>query len=247
MSSPHSDFRNALLDAARPNPTGLIAPGGRPAGRRFDVYRNNVIVGLMDALETGFPVLRKIIGPGTFRNLARLHAAAHPPVSPLMIHYGSDMPAFLERFEPLAHLPYLADVARLELAIRAAYHAGDAPPLPIDRVQTLSPDQLMASRLVLAPAVRVLASDWPIASIWMFNTSDDAPKPEMRPEDVLVARPAYDPAPHVLPQGGAAFLGALAQGRTLAEASAHVAEADVGALFGVCVSNGVFTDICEAP
>lgn len=247
MTAPQSGFRDAILDAARVPPAGLIAPGGRPAGRRFDVYRNNVIVGLMDALEAAFPVLRKAIGPGTFRNLARLHAAAHPPLSPLMMHYGAEMPGFLERFEPLAHLPYLADVARLELAIRASYHSGDAVALPLDHVQTLEPDRLMASRLTLAPAVRFLTSDWPIASIWTFNMSDNAPAPAARAEEVLIARPGYDPAPHVLPPGGAAFLGALAEGLTLADASEHVADDDLGALFAVCFSNGVFTDLREAP
>jgi hypothetical protein len=247
MSVPHSQFRDAVLDAAQPCPAGLVAPGGRPAGARFDVYRNNVIVGLMDALEVAFPVLARIIGPGTFRNLARLHAAQHPPRSPLMMQYGADMPAFLDGFAPLAHLGYLPDVACLELALRAAYHAPDADAVSDERLRTLSPDRLMAARVTLAPSMRVIKSDWPVASIWAFNMVEDAEKPVMRAEEVLIARPGFDPSPHVLPTGGAAFLAALRDGSSMAEACATVDEADLAVLFATCLSTGIFIDIHEAP
>ena len=37
-------FTTALLDHAIPAPAGLTNPFGGPAGKRFDVYRNNVAV-----------------------------------------------------------------------------------------------------------------------------------------------------------------------------------------------------------
>jgi uncharacterized protein len=44
-------FAAALMDPARPAPEGLR----QPAGRRFDVHRNNMTVALIAALETAFP------------------------------------------------------------------------------------------------------------------------------------------------------------------------------------------------
>jgi hypothetical protein len=63
-------FRAALFDPAAPVPAGLTGPDGRPAGARFDVYRNNVVAGLTAALETGFPTVRALVGEVFFAAMA---------------------------------------------------------------------------------------------------------------------------------------------------------------------------------
>ena len=62
MTVGQESFTEALLTPEHPVPDGLIDPAGRPAGKRFDVYRNNVAVSLTGALETAFPVIRKLVG-----------------------------------------------------------------------------------------------------------------------------------------------------------------------------------------
>mgnify|MGYP001390820627 CR=1 FL=1 len=46
-----SHFAAALLDAERAVPSGLVAWNGSDPARRFAIYRNNVVVSLVDALE----------------------------------------------------------------------------------------------------------------------------------------------------------------------------------------------------
>lgn len=213
-----SDFTAALLDPGIAPPVGLSDPEGRPARRRFDVYRNNVVVGLMGALETAFPAVRSLVGEENFRVLARDHARAHPPRSPLMMHYGADMPAFLAGYEPVRHLRYLPDVARLELAMRRSYHAADATPLPAGELAAVAPEMLAGMRFRLAPAVEPIGSRWPLQAIRRFALDRTAPKPTPMAEDVLVLRPEFDPFALAVPPGSARFVAALGDGATLGQA-----------------------------
>lgn len=214
MSITQSEFRAALTDARLPAPEGLHDGAARPAGRRFDVYRNNVAVSLTEALHEGFPVIARLLGKTNMDGLAGLFLRAHPPKSPLMMHYGEGFPEFLGELEQLAHLGYLADVARLELALRRAYHAADAAPIDPARLGAIPPGDLLDARLGFAPAAAVLRSPWPVFDIWRFNTEPGAPKPRAVAQDVLITRPDFDPAPHPLLPGAAAWIAALMAGET---------------------------------
>jgi hypothetical protein len=240
-------FAAALLDPALPVPPGLTDPMGRPAGRRFAVYRNNVAVSLTEALEQGFPVVRKLVGVEFFAAMAGVYLRAHPPQSRILATYGQDMPAFLQGFPPVAALPYLADVARLELALRAAYHAADVSGMDPVALGALPPARLMAARVRLAPAVALIRSAWPVHGIWMANM-EDAPPPAMTPQDVLVTRPGLDPAPHLLPTGGGDFVAALMAGAPLGQAALAAGEGhDLSATVALLLAGGALTDLTETP
>lgn len=237
-----SDFTAAILDPAAAVPAGMVDPQGRPAGKRFNVYRNNLAASLSDALETGFPVLVKLLGPDSFRTLALIFSRAHPPTSRALSQYGAALPAFLEGFQPLAAYPYLADVARLELAIRRSYHAADTAPVD---AAGLDPDSLMELTPALTPATQIVASPYPIHGIWQRNTQAHAPKPQPVAEAVMVTRPEFDPIPHLLPPGGLAFARAL-DGRTpvalAIEATIHAAPGlDLAPLLTLFLTSGALT------
>ncbi len=243
MTVSQTQFRAAVLDPEQPVPTGLTDPADGPAGRRFSVYRNNVTVSLIDALEVAFPVVRKIVGDDFFRAMAGVYVRNHPPKSPLMMHYGAELPNFLAAFKPVDHLRYLRDVARLELAIRRAYHAADATPIGPEALQTGGVD-LMAGRLTLAPAMQVVRSYWPLHDIWRVNTEEGAPQPRKVAQDVLVTRPGYDPVAQALPPGGADFIAALAKGNALGAAVVSGGDGfDPGPVLGLLLAGGAITDI----
>ncbi len=250
MTVGQDSFTAALLDAAIPVPQGLSDPEGRSAGKRFDVYRNNVAVSLTEALQTAFPVVRKLLGDENFRKVASIFLRAHPPASPLLMFYGAEMPAFLENFPPVAKWGYLPDVARLELALRHAYHAADSIPIDPKALQEIAPDALMASKVSLAPAAHLVRSPWPIHALWRFNMVEGAPKPTAQAEDVLVVRPDFDPDPVLLPPGAGAFIAELSEGVAFGEAfetaSAECATFDLTATLGLLIGSGVITGL-ETP
>ena len=211
-------LRAALLDPTAPVPAGLSDGAGRPAGRRFNVYRNNVAVSLTEAMRTAFPVITRLLGQQNMDGLSGLFLRAYPPSSQVMMFYGAEFPQFLAKMDQLRHLGYLPDVARLELAMRHAYHAADTTPIDGQVLAATPPEQLMGSTLGMSPALHLVCSNWPIYDIWRFNTQEAAPKPKAVPQDVIITRAEYDPLPQLLPKGGATWIAAVIADETIGNA-----------------------------
>jgi len=222
-----ASFARALVVPSLPAPAATQRRDGRPVERRFAVYRNNVAVALIGALEARYPVVRRLVGDDFFRAMAGAHVAAAKPRSPTLIQYGASFPAFVAGFPPAGALPYLADVARLENAWVEAYHAAEADALELDALAAVAPDRLETLRFQSHPAARLLRFSYPAASIWAASQGDGEPRaPEVwTAEAALVTRAAADVFVRVLPPGGYAFAAALFSGVSLGEA-ATVAESD---------------------
>lgn len=144
-------FAPALTDPTRSTPIGVIGPHGKGAVSRYNVYRNNVTVSLIDALAAIYPAVQRITGNEFFRAMARFHVRATPPTSPLLSEYGRDFPAFIASYEYAQAIPWLADVARIERAWLDAYHAADAFPLAANALAEAPPDRLSEVVFVAHP------------------------------------------------------------------------------------------------
>lgn len=225
-------FAAALLDPALPAPDGLRAWNGSDPARRFQVYRNNVIVGLVDALADTYGVTRELVGEEFFRAMARLYAYARPPGSPVLAFYGADFPDFIAHFPPAAGLPYLADVARLEYRRVIAYHAADIPGIGADAVATALGDEAALPRLEIAlhPSLSVLASEFAIVSLWaahqgLLTLAEVVPE---SPEAALVLRHELTVEVIRIAPAAARFIEALRAGHPLGAAAGAALATDAG-------------------
>jgi hypothetical protein len=223
-------FVSALLDPEKPAPGVVAGPNNKAAEKRYNVYRNNVTVSLINAIAAVFPATQRVTGVDFFRMMARLYVRAMPPTSPLLFEYGRGFPDFIARYEHAGSMPWLADVAQIERAWLDAYHAADAEPLRPDALALIPEERLAETTFVPHPAARVARSRYSAVTIFSANRVDgpvgriDASKPE----DALVTRPALDVAVRRLPPGGAVFLTTLISGAPLGDALDKALEEDPG-------------------
>lgn len=219
LSELQGAFRDFLLGADAPAAlTGRVLDAGIPVARRLAVYRNNVNHALVEALAAAYPVVQRLVGEDFFRAVARDYAWTHPPTRGTLIGYGEAFPGYLENLPTAARLPYLADVARLERAWLAAYHAPDAEPLVAGELAALPPETLPELHLRLHPSAQLLKTRHPVREIWAVNRQP-GPVPTLRlgdgPEYSLIIRPQLEVQVRELSAGGHGFLQALAIGANL--------------------------------
>ncbi|SFJ77742.1 DNA-binding domain-containing protein [Bradyrhizobium sp. Gha] len=220
-------FVPPLLDPGADVPAVVTGPNGKSAMKRYNVYRNNVTVSLIEALAAIYPAVQRLTGPDFFRAMARFHIRETTPASPLLFDYGRDFPAFIARYEHAQPLPWLPDVARIERAWLDAYHAADAAPLSATELAAIEPDRLASLVFTVHPATRVVRSPFAAVSIFAANRTGGSSDriDASTPEDALITRPEFDVVVRQLPPGGAVFLTCLISGCMLAEAAAAAIEA----------------------
>jgi hypothetical protein len=242
-------FATALTDPARAVPADVVGPRQKAAIKRYNVYRNNVTVSLIDALAAIYPAVQRITGVDFFRAMARFHIRATPPTSPLLFEYGRDFPTFIESYEHAQDMPWLADTARIERAWLDAYHAADAPPLSPDALAAVPSDRLGDLTFSAHPAARIVRSAYPAVAIFTMNRAEGPVTPlrSSAAEDALITRADMEVAVRLLPPGGAVFMTRLIDGETLGTAAAEALAAaptfDLAAGIAAMIEAGVFTAI----
>lgn len=228
----------ALLDPAAP------APGGA----RFAVHRNNVVAGLVAALGAAYPAVRALTGEAFFDAAAALHVRAFPPSSPVMLLYGEAFPDWIARFPPAGGLPYIGDVARLERAWLETFHAAEAEPLSGARLAALPPGRAEGARLRPHPALRLVPSRYPVASLRAASTGREGPAVDLaRAETAIVSRPGAEVSVRMAAPGEAAFAAALLAGETLGAMAERAAEGafDLSAELARAFEAGLISEIEE--
>jgi hypothetical protein len=230
----------------------LIRGDGLPFDKRLQIYRNNTLISLTEALKSTFPTVAALVGEPFFAFAAKAFIRDQPPRAPRLSEYGDGFAGFLAGFAPAQSLPYLPDVARLEWAVNAAYHAPDDRPLDPRRLAAVPQERYPALAFALRASCRLLRSPYPVDSLWKAHQ----PGGSLEGLDVaaggcnlLVFRPAAEVEFMTLDGAGFAFLTALAGGGKLEqayEAAAAVDPAfDLIAALGAHLGRGTFADFVD--
>lgn len=249
----HDHWTRTLLDPEQPCPPGMTTWNGSAVDQRFAVYRNNVMVSLIDALADTFPVIVQLVGVEFFREMARAFIQIDPPRSPQLVQYGQAFPTFLATYPPTAELPFLPDLARLELAYIAAFHAADADAMTEAEWQAIvaNPECLPTLQFRFQPAVRVLRSAYAIVSLWAAHQADSpltlsAVDPACA-ENAWVIRRDWRVSVLTMPDSDTVLLEALLAGQPFGAAVADILSVDLdfdmGRFFGLLFAKQLITGV----
>jgi hypothetical protein len=193
-------------------------PPGHTGTAALGAYRGNAGALAERALASTFPTVAALVGTGSFGALARDFWHHEPPLRGDLGEWGAALPEFVAASEQLASEPYLADCARLDWLVHQALRAADAPRVPPDLAVLGSRDPAHLV-LQLACGAALLASAWPVATLWQAHQqADDAPE-RFAPvraalargsgEHAFVCREAFAVRVHRLDEPDAAFTAAL--------------------------------------
>lgn len=232
-----------------------IRPGRFPAERHLQVYRNNVMLSLTEALKAVFPVVERLVSAGFFRYAADAFIRQHPPRSGNLHDFGAAFANFLGEFPAVNTLAYLPDVARLEWAWHEAFHAAEHAALDLAKLGAIAPQAYDGLRFRLHPSARLIASPYPILRIWQANQPDvhdgQAIDLDQGGDYLLVIRHATDVVLEPLTPGDYDLLARFDAGETLSQAAAEVMAAqpefDIGAALRQHVARATVVDFAREP
>ena len=174
LKTVQSTFKDLMLD----HPDALNAPekefaaqfetGRIDLSRRLKVYRNNIVGSLTDVVMASFPILEALVGQAFLEGAVRTFVLQRPPVHGCLNTYGAGFDEFLRDFPPAESLPYLPDVAALELAMNAAYYARDEESLTGEVLAAIPAETLHDFVPVVADHVELIESIYPLLAIKSF-------------------------------------------------------------------------------
>ncbi|HKZ08544.1 MAG TPA: DNA-binding domain-containing protein [Methylomirabilota bacterium] len=252
-------LRAALLGGDAAAAVAAVAPDRLPPMARLAIYRHHVQTSLTAVLEDTYPVVCRLVDARFFAYAADTYIRSEPPAEPRLFAYGAGFADFLAGFPPCRALPYLPDVARLEWALHAAYHAPavDAPAAPAlaAALAALGGDDTPRLVFTVDPSVRYLASPYPVDRIWHANQPGADPEVSVGldtgPVHLEVRRARDEAVFRGVPAGEWTLRARLAEGRTLEGASAEALAADagldLGAALGALFTEGLLVDFTLTP
>lgn len=195
----------------------------------FLVYRNTVMKGASDALLANFPTVERLVGSEWLQAAAARYVRKFPPADARLLHYGQGFPDFLDAFEHARDLPYLGNVARIDLLWNEAHCAEDELALDVTAFAAIEPALLAGVRLkVRATARWKWFPDQPAYTLWRCNREliDVPAELDWIGEGVLISRSTAVVAWHPLSMGECAFLDACAAHLPLEEAAECATQAE---------------------
>ena len=205
----------------------LAQPCHGAAVERLRAYTGGYPARIGESLAESHPALKHVVGASAFQELVGRYLGSVPLGIRNLNEVGRGLAAILATDRLAEELPFIVDLARLEAAVHAAFHAREKPALDPATVAGWTLEDWNCAVLEFQPAVAVVRSDWPIREIWAARNTpveDIDIALEGRRNRVLVHRAGFDVACETIDDDEAFMLDTLRAGVTLGDAAEALAE-----------------------
>jgi hypothetical protein len=195
------------------------------AVERVGVYQAMYLLRMIEALEGDYPAVAHYLGDEEFADLVTRYVAVHPSESYTFNRLGTRFPEFLRRSKGVRKKGFVADLARLELAVTEVFDAPQSPAWPAEEIARIPRGAW--ERAVLKPiaAFRLGAFGYPVNAYLQSVKDDDHDHPDVARKATRVAvwRKGYEVWRLELSEPAFDFLHALSKGRPFGRAVASAA------------------------
>jgi hypothetical protein len=166
----------ALLDPAEV--ARVVRPSATlTAVERVGVYQGMYLLRMVEALQNDYPAVAHFLGDDEFAELVTRYCEAHPSRSYTLNRLGDRFPEFIARSRSLRRRPFLADLARLEMAVTKVFDAPETPPLSAEAIAAVREDEWAGAVLEPIAALRALSFAYPVNAYLQSVKDDDHDHP----------------------------------------------------------------------
>lgn len=245
-------LRSPAAAAEVPRVEDVVRPSARlTAAERVGIYHGMYLGRMVEALESDYPALQRLLGAERFADLVRDYVQAHPSRSYTLNRLGDHLPEFVATAPGLRRRGFGHDLARLERAMSQVFDEEETPALTPEAIAAVPAGAWEGARLHPIAAFRLLEVRHPVNAYVDATRGDGraAPQRGRRHGGVAVYRRTYGVCRLDLNPPAHALLEALAAGATIGEAvgrvlaqggRARVAAEDLFRWFREWVAEGIF-------
>ena len=191
------------------------------AAERVGVYHGMYLMRMEEALATDYPVIKHFLGDDAFDELVTDYVGRYPSRSYTLNRLGDHLPQFLADRQDWSQSGFLADLARLELAMTEVFDEEETPVLSGEDLEAVPLEVWEVARLRPVAALRLLEFEHVVdPHLTAFHRERPCPKPMRRPSWVVVYRRNYSVSRLELSRLEHELFRALVDGAPLGEALA---------------------------
>ena len=161
------------------------------------IYKNNALGAQLSSLKSIYSTCELLVGETCFKQLAFSYLRTHPMRKPDLNTFAETFPNFIQQLQQhestLGQVPYLSDIAKLELNLNQAYYAQKHCIFDIDAFSNLSTNEQSQVTFMLNHSLHLISSCYPLKMIWDAHQAESiqAFNIEEGNYSYLIHRPEY--------------------------------------------------------